>query len=94
MSESLYKCNDKERNIKIKVVTYCSKCSSVMEKFTIQKLLKAIGLSLLVSYGGSDFIDYAISDNRYPLTVEIEIFKSQNYNKVITLITLPYHPLY
>ncbi|PSW24302.1 hypothetical protein C9J19_20280 [Photobacterium phosphoreum] len=76
MPESLCKCNDKERNVKIKVATYCGECSSVMEKFTIQRPLKAIGLSLLVAYGGSHFIDYAISDNRYPLSVETEIFDS------------------
>ncbi|MGR5149985.1 hypothetical protein ACQKP8_25995 [Photobacterium alginatilyticum] len=76
MSESLCKCNDEERNVKVKVTTYCSECSSIIEKFTIQKPLKALGLSLLVAYGGSNFIDYAISDNRYPLKVETEIFDS------------------
>ncbi|ELA7017093.1 hypothetical protein RA809_004647 [Vibrio parahaemolyticus] len=76
MSESLCKCNDEDGNLKVKVTTYCSECSSVIEKFTIQKPLKALGLSLLAAYGGSNFIDYAISDNRYPLKVETEIFDS------------------
>lgn len=43
-------CDNKKGNVKIKVATYCSECSSVIEKFTIQNSLKAIGLSMIATY--------------------------------------------
>ncbi len=76
MAESLCKCNDDNRDVNVKVTTYCCECSSIMDKFIVKKPLKALGVSLLIAYGGSNFIDYAISNNRYPLEVETEIFNS------------------
>ncbi|RMA82704.1 hypothetical protein DFR27_0661 [Umboniibacter marinipuniceus] len=51
----------------------CIECSKVIKKFSIKKPLKTVGLSLAAIYGGSQLIDYAISDNRYPLEIEYAV---------------------
>ena len=68
---------------------HCKKCSSVIEKFTINKPLKAAGLATILAYGGSQFIDYAISDNRYPLDVEYAVLEacSSSYKEPLSYST-------
>ncbi|WMN64953.1 hypothetical protein [Vibrio parahaemolyticus] len=73
MSEELCSCKDEDREVKVKMTTYCGKCSEVIGKFAIKRPFKALGVTVLIAYGGSNFIDYAISDNRYPLGVESEL---------------------
>lgn len=74
MSESC-SCGDKaEVNATVKF--HCKACSSVIEKFVVKKPLKAAGLAAILAYGGSQFIDYAITDNRYPLDVEYAVLEA------------------
>ncbi|WP_420589075.1 hypothetical protein [Bacterioplanoides sp.] len=73
--DNLCSCGDKA-NIEATVKFHCKTCSSLIEKFTVKKPLKAAGLAAILAYGGSQFIDYAITDNRYPLAVEAEILNA------------------
>jgi hypothetical protein len=68
-------CGDKAE-IGAIVNFHCKACESIIEKFTIKKPLKAAGLAAVLAYGGSQFIDYAISDNRYPLEVEYAVLEA------------------
>ena len=70
--ESSCKCND-ETDVTAEVKFECQKCSSVIEKFEIKKPLKVAGIAAVLAYGGSQFIDYAITDNRYPMDKEYAI---------------------
>jgi hypothetical protein len=74
MTESC-SCGDKAE-IGATVEFQCKTCESVIEKFTVKKPLKAAGIAAILAYGGSQFIDYAISDNRYPLGVEYAILEA------------------
>ena len=74
MSESC-SCGDKAE-IGATVKLHCKACSNVIEKFTVKKPLKAAGLAAILAYGGSQFIDYAITDNRYPLDVEYAVLEA------------------
>lgn len=74
MTESC-NCGDKVE-IGAIVEFQCKTCESVIEKFTVKKPLKAAGIAAILAYGGSQFIDYAISDNRYPLGIEYAILEA------------------
>ena len=74
MSESC-NCGDKAE-VGATVKFYCKTCSTVIEKITIKKPLKAAGLATIIAYGGSQFVDYAITDNRYPLAVEYAVLEA------------------
>ncbi|WP_041324951.1 hypothetical protein [Saccharophagus degradans] len=78
-------CGDKAE-IGATVKFHCKTCSSLIEKFTIKKPLKAAGLAAVLAYGGSQFIDYAITDNRYPLAVEYAVLEacSSSYEKPVS----------
>ncbi len=65
-------CQDKAK-ISTKVEFGCENCNKVIEKFTIKKPLRLAGLAAVIAYGGSQFIDYAITDNRYPMKVEYSL---------------------
>lgn len=71
----LCSCGD-EAEIVATVEFQCKICESTIEKFSIKKPLKAVGLAAVIAYGGSQFIDYAISDNRYPLSVEYAVLEA------------------
>lgn len=73
--ENTCSCGDKAE-IEATVKFHCKNCSTHIENFTIKKPLKAAGLAAILAYGGSQFIDYAITDNRYPLSVESEILNA------------------
>lgn len=73
--ENTCSCGDKAE-IGATVKFHCKTCSTHIEKFTIKKPLKAAGLAAILAYSGSQFIDYAITDNRYPLAVESEILNA------------------
>ncbi len=74
MSESC-SCGEKAE-IGATVKFHCKACANVIEKFTVKKPLKAAGLAAILAYGGSQFIDYAITDNRYPLDVEYAVLEA------------------
>lgn len=68
----------------------CKTCENVIEKLTIKKPLKAAGLAAILAYGGSQFIDYAITDNRYPIAVEYAVLEacSSSYSRSMTTLSL------
>ena len=68
-------CGDKAE-VSATVEFQCKSCENVIEKFTVKKPLKAAGLAAILAYGGSQFIDYAITDNRYPLVVEYAVLEA------------------
>lgn len=68
-------CSDKAE-VGATVEFQCKTCGSVIEKFTVKKPLKAAGIAAILAYGGSQFIDYAIFDNRYPLNVEYAVLEA------------------
>jgi hypothetical protein len=74
MSESC-SCGEKAE-IGATVKFHCKVCSNVIERFTVKKPLKAAGLAAILAYGGSQFIDYAITDNRYPLDIEYAVLEA------------------
>jgi hypothetical protein len=86
MSESC-SCGDKA-DIASTVKFECKSCSSIIEEFTIKKPLKAAGIAAILAYGGSQFIDYAITDNRYPLAVEYAVLEacSSSYSRSMSKI--------
>ena len=55
---------------------HCQKCSNVREKFSIKKPFKVAAITAILAYGGSNFIDYAVTDNRYPIATEFEILNA------------------
>lgn len=75
-----------ESNVGATVEFQCKRCSSIIERFEVKKPLKAAGVAALLAYGGSQFIDYAISDNRYPLSIEHEVMEAciSNYQKPVS----------
>ncbi|REL26202.1 hypothetical protein DXX93_06130 [Thalassotalea euphylliae] len=84
MSESC-SCGEKSE-IGATVKFHCKTCANVIERFTVKKPLKAAGLAAMLAYGGSQFIDYAITDNRYPLNVEYAVLEacSSSYKKPLS----------
>lgn len=68
----------------------CKNCSTLIEEFKIRKPLKAAGIVAILAYGGSQFIDYAITDNRYPLAVEYSVLEacSGSYSRSMSSLTL------
>ncbi|NRA71946.1 MAG: hypothetical protein HRU24_13070 [Gammaproteobacteria bacterium] len=81
MSEKCQCAENAETRATVKF--YCKTCSSVIDKIQIKKPLKAGAIAAVLAYGGSQFIDYAITDNRYPLDVEYAVLEAcaSSYNK-------------
>ncbi|MFY8299503.1 hypothetical protein AAEU28_12105 [Pseudoalteromonas sp. SS15] len=70
-------CNCEEQaEVGATVKFHCNICDSEIEKFTLKKPLKAASLAAVLAYGGFQFIDYAITDNRYPLKVEYSVLEA------------------
>ena len=77
MSEQQEQCScGEEADIQCSIRFSCKKCSTTIERFKIKKPLKAAAILAILGYGGSQFIDYAITDNRYPMDVEYQIMNS------------------
>jgi len=55
---------------------YCKTCKNVIKKFSINKPLKAAGITIFIAYGSSQGINYAITDNRYPLKTEYNLLEA------------------
>lgn len=84
MSKEQSQCScGEEADIHCDIKFSCKNCSEIVEKFSLEKPLKAAAIVAILGYGGSQFIDYAITDNRYPMDVEYQIIKScvSNYDK-------------
>jgi|GEM_PF-703091 len=62
-------CEDKAI-INATVKLHCQNCKAVSKRFSIKKPLRTAGIAVVFAYSGSQFIDYAITDNRYPLAEE------------------------
>jgi hypothetical protein len=88
MTESC-SCGDKAE-VGATVKFHCKTCANVIEKFVVKKPLKAAGLAAILAYGGSQFIDYAITDNRYPLDVEYGILEACSNSHRISLSNSSY----
>jgi len=75
--EDIKKCEcgeEKEFGATIKI--HCQSCSIVVKKISFAKPFKVAGIAVVLAYGGSNFVDYAISDNRYPLDVEHAVIEA------------------
>ncbi len=79
-------CSKKERKYFLEIFLKCKACDKVLKKQTITNPYKIAALLVVVSYGASNFIDYAITDNRYPLSVEYEVMEActSSYSKPLS----------
>jgi len=61
----------------------CEKCLWIKK---IPITLKATVITALLAYGGSQFIDYGITDNRYPINIEYAVMNAcvNGYNGSIS----------
>lgn len=64
----------------------CLECNKPVDKIHIKRPLKAAAIVALVSYLGGQGVEYAVSDNRYPLEVEQELLSScmDSYQRPVT----------
>ena len=63
-------CANNDKNYVADITIYCENCSSILFKEVIKHPYKIAALLFILTYGVSQFIDYAITDNRYPLDIE------------------------
>lgn len=84
--EISHTCSKKERKYFVELFLKCKTCNKVLKKKTITNPYKIAALLVVVSYGASNFIDYAITDNRYPLSVEYEVMEAcaSSYSKPLS----------
>lgn len=68
-------CGDKAEVV-VTGKIHCKTCANIVKRFSVKKPLKSAGIAALLAFSGSQFIDYAITDNRYPLDVESAILES------------------
>ncbi|CAM3474402.1 hypothetical protein [Parendozoicomonas haliclonae] len=69
------KCGN-EVELGAEIQLHCQKCQQKFEKFDIKKPAKVALITAALAYGGSIFIDYAITDNRYPIKTEYALMKA------------------
>lgn len=65
-------CESDRQNYIVDVIVSCSNCSNRLIKKTIKKPYKVAAILAVLSYGTSQFVEYVITDNRYPLDIEFE----------------------
>lgn len=63
----------KEPDTKAVVKVYCGECSEVIKTVKFKKPMKALGIAILCTAAGGQAVEYAITDNRYPIKTEYEI---------------------
>ncbi|WCN19590.1 hypothetical protein GV053_13910 [Marinomonas mediterranea MMB-1] len=51
----------------------CRSSNKTIKKITVTKPYKVAALLTVVSFGASQFIEYVVTDNRYPLGVEYSL---------------------
>lgn len=81
------KCSCEENaEIEANISFDCKKCSKNVGSLHIEKPFKAAIVTAILAYGGSQFIDYAVTDNRYPTKIEYELIDSclSSYSKPIS----------
>lgn len=67
-------CNDAEIGATIKF--HCTACANVIQRISIKKPFKAAGMGAIIAFASSQFIEYAVTDNRYPLDVEYAVIEA------------------
>ena len=84
MSESC-KCDDKAK-LGATIEFHCQTCSNVTKEISIKKPLKVAAIAAILAYSGSQFADYAITDNRYPLETEYSLLEAciSSYQKPLS----------
>jgi hypothetical protein len=60
----------------IELIVKCNTCKKVVKQKTITNPYKVAALLTIISYGVTQFIDYAVTDNRYPLDIEYTVMDS------------------
>jgi len=74
-------CDNKE-NFETTIEFTCKKCKENIDTIRIKSPLKTMGIAAILAYSGSQFIDYAVTDNRYPTKIEHAVLKACiNYDK-------------
>lgn len=77
MSNSSKKCACGEsEDIVARLSMSCRNCSTKIYDGLFEKPMKSLVIILLLGYGSSQFIDYAITDNRYPMATEYSIINA------------------
>lgn len=69
-------CDSENKSRIIDVIVSCGACSNQIAKRTITEPFKVAAILAVMAYGTSQFIEYVITDNRYPTKVEYEITRA------------------
>lgn len=69
-------CTKDNKTYILELFIKCKTCKKVVKQKTITNPYKVAALLAIISYGVSQFIDYAITDNRYPLDIEYSVMDS------------------
>lgn len=85
IAEGTHDCAADKRSYFVELYIKCRSCNKTIKKITITKPYKVAALLTVVSYGASQFIEYVVTDNRYPLGVEYAVLDScvNSYGSVI-----------
>jgi len=54
----------------------CQECGNSVKKIKVKSPVKAAAIVAALTIGGSQFVEYAITDNRYPIATEFEILNA------------------
>jgi len=76
LPEQFHLCSNDNRNYFIELFVKCGACNKIIKQNKITAPYKVAALLVVISYGTSQFIDYAVTDNRYPLDVEYAVMDS------------------
>lgn len=76
LPEQNHSCPKDKREYFIELFLKCAGCDKVIKYRKITNPYKVAALLVIISYGASQFIDYAVTDNRYPLDVEYAVMDS------------------
>lgn len=68
-------CKNSER-IDAQLEINCLECNKPVDRIHIKRPIKAAAIAAFVAYLGGQGVEYAVSDNRYPLDVEQELLSS------------------
>jgi hypothetical protein len=81
-------CDDKSK-IGATVKIHCKICATVLEKYTIKKPFKSALIAMLLAYGGGQTIEYAVTDNRYPLNIEYAVLNActSSYQQALSYVS-------
>lgn len=85
-SMSSCSCDKKNKNYLVDIIIKCSLCEKILKQKRITNPYKVAALLVVISYGTSQFIDYAVTNNRYPLDVEYAVMDScsNSYKRTYT----------